>query len=277
MEDITISLLEIARADFIHNMENDQVIVEMLKKIKVGATYEYCGNYAERIGNALVQAIRDNITADMLPDGKMYWNIANRVIRPLLEIDYNTISDAAIQVQQLINDSAQIGIKAQRAELNTERIDGILNKLTSDNYENVRWILADPIVTFSRSVVDDTLKANFDFQGKAGLSPKIVRTAERKCCKWCSSLAGTYSYPGTPDEVFKRHDYCRCVVEYIASKDKSKLVHSGMEGKRKYVKNSKGNYEITKEARVTELSKRRERDRKRREEEKRKRMNALTT
>ena len=34
------------------------------------------------------------------------------------------------------------------------------------------------------------------------------------CCDWCRSLAGTYSYPNVPPDVYKRHRNCRCTVDY---------------------------------------------------------------
>ena len=68
--------------------------------------------------------------------------------------------------------------------------------------------------TFVRKAVDDTLKANVEFQGKAGLRPRVVRTAESRCCKWCTALAGSYDYPHVPKDVYRRHQRCRCRVEY---------------------------------------------------------------
>ena len=74
--------------------------------------------------------------------------------------------------------------------------------------------MKEPIVTFSQSVVDDTLKKNIDFQAKAGLKPKIVRKLVGKACDWCRNLAGSYDYPKVPSDVYHRHERCRCTVEY---------------------------------------------------------------
>ena len=51
-------------------------------------------------------------------------------------------------------------------------------------------MLREPIINFTQAIVDDAVRANADFQSKAGLNPKIVRTSTRKCCAWCNSLAG---------------------------------------------------------------------------------------
>ncbi len=104
--------------------------------------------------------------------------------------------------------------------------------------------------TFGRSVVDASISANVNFQGKAGLTPKIVRKATGSCCKWCMALAGTYSYPDVPKDVYRRHDNCCCVVNYDPGNGKIQSVHSGKEGRRAYIQNKYGGYEKSKEARM---------------------------
>lgn len=54
-----------------------------------------------------------------------------------------------------------------------------------------------------------------------------------------------------PKDIYRRHDNCKCSVEYDPGKGrKRQAVHSGTEGKRRYVKDKYGDYELTKEARV---------------------------
>ncbi len=205
-KDIAPELLERIRADFLALLGDTQPEAD---------TYTAAAAYAELVGSALAEAFRRNLTADILPDGKLYWNIADRVVRPLLEEDYAKIADAAVAAQQALNRQAQIGIAPQRAVLDADRMNGLLNKLAeAERFEDVAWVLAEPVRTFSRMAVDDALKANVDFQGRAGLRPRVVRIAENGCCKWCSALAGTYDYPHVPKDVYRRHERCRCRVEY---------------------------------------------------------------
>lgn len=146
----------------------------------------------------------------------MYYNIANRVITPTLTDNYNLVSDVTSEIQTSLNEAAGIGIKAVKPELNQDRIDGIINRISSeDNYDDVSWILDEPVKNFSQSIVDDSVKANAEFHAKAGLQPKIVRKLAGNCCKWCSILAGTYTYPNVPKDVYRRHERCRCTVNYI--------------------------------------------------------------
>ena len=205
-KDIAPELLERIRADFLALLGDAQQEAD---------TYTAAAAYAELVGSALADAFCRNLTADILPDGRLYWNLADRVVRPLLEEDYARIADAAAAAQQALNRQARIGIAPQRAVLVADRVNGLLNKLAeAERFEDAAWALDEPVRTFSRMAVDDVLKANVDFQGRAGLRPRVVRIAESGCCKWCSALAGTYDYPHVPKDVYRRHERCRCRVEY---------------------------------------------------------------
>lgn len=206
MEDMAPELLEAIRRDFLELLKG-----EALEQ----ATYAGAEEYAERVGSALAEAFHRHLSSAVLPDGRLYWNIADRAVRPLLEEDHRLVSAAAVEAQQALNTAAGLGLKAQAAPLDTERIDGLLKRLTAaEQYDDVAWVLDEPVKTFSRSVVDDTLRRNVEFQGKAGLSPRIIRRAESHCCEWCSRLEGVYTYPDVPGDVYRRHARCRCVVEY---------------------------------------------------------------
>lgn len=218
MEDIAPKLLEAIRKDF----------VELLGEARVKEmNYPAAADYAEEVGAALAEAFRRNLSADQLPDGRMYWNIADRVLRPMLEEDHMLVADVAQEVQQTLNQAAGLGMKAQRAELNEDRVSGIMNKVASaEKFEDVAWVLGEPIIMFSMSVVDETIKKNAKFHSKAGLHPKIIRKANRKCCEWCSQLAGVYNYPNVPHEVYQRHEYCRCIVDYDPGDGREQDVHT---------------------------------------------------
>lgn len=84
----------------------------------------------------------------------------------------------------------------------------------ADHYDDVAWVLNEPVKTFSRGVVDESIRRNVEFHGAAGLHPRVVRTAEAGCCAWCAKLAGTYDYPDVPKDVYRRHENCRCRVTY---------------------------------------------------------------
>lgn len=228
VEDVAPGLLEKIRETFNRNIKSSKKIQSIYKLIQEGtATYAEAEEYAYLVGDALSQAFGNHLTAAALPDGKMYFNIADRVIRPMLHEDHDLVADAAATVQQALNQQAGIGLKAQTVAVNEDQIDGIINTVSAaDNFGDVAWMLGDPVKLFSQMVVDATLKENVRFQGKAGLRPKIIRKAEWKCCEWCRSLAGEYDYPDVPDDIYRRHENCRCIVEYDAGSGKRQNVHT---------------------------------------------------
>lgn len=227
MEDIAPQLLEQLQKRFSEKISVNPKIRALLKCIRDGdAGYIEAEDYAWLVGQALAEVFRENLSSESLPDGRMYYNIADRVLRPLLEEDHAIISEAATTVQSALNKKANIGIKAQTVSVNKDRIDGIVNKVSeSGTFDDVAWVLDEPVKNFSMNVVDEILRANVNFQGRAGLQPKVIRRAERKCCDWCSQLAGVYDYP-VDREVYQRHERCRCTVEYEPGDGRRQNVHT---------------------------------------------------
>lgn len=215
MDDIAPALLKSVKDDFNKLYNADKTVQRLRKKMETSSSYHDANKLAQRYGELLSRSIRLNITEDVLPDGHMYYNIANKVIRPLLVTDYETVSAFTVAVQEAINREMGLGLNGIKPELNESRVQGFLDRLSeAEDFNSISWILGEPIVNYSQSVVDDTLKVNAEFQSNSGLPVRVVRTAEQKCCEWCSRLEGTYSYPDVPSEVFQRHENCRCEVNY---------------------------------------------------------------
>lgn len=216
MEDIAPELLSKIENYFTDGMESNKRIAALYARIRDGtATYKEVNDFAIEAGEILAAAFRKHLSASALPDGKMYYNIANRIISKTLRHNYDLISEVASQVQGALNRHAGIGMKAFRPELNVDRINGLVEKVSeAENYDEVAWVLDEPVINFSQSIVDDYIRGNAEFQGAAGMQPRIVRSAVGKCCEWCQKLAGTYVYPNVPHDVYRRHERCRCTVDY---------------------------------------------------------------
>lgn len=216
MEDVLPSLLEKINQDFDERAANSKKLKQSMELLKTKkATYIQANEFGIEVGQILSDVLGTNVTVDVLPDGKMYFNIADRLFNSILKKNFDLISGYSTDVQSELNQLAGFKLKSQVPELNQDRIDGIVNRISSeDDFEKILWLLKEPIVTFSQSVVDDTLKKNIDFQAKAGLKPKIVRKLVGKACDWCRNLAGSYDYPNVPSDVYHRHERCRCTVEY---------------------------------------------------------------
>lgn len=220
--DIAPELLEKVNKRFLEFIQKDKKISGLIKKLATDTvTYDDANAFAERYGELLSRALRMEIDGSVLPDGKMYYNIAQKIVTPVLTEEYAQVADYCEVVQKLANEIAGIGLNAVRPELNTDRIQGFLERLSLEpSFDTVNWLFGEPIVNFAMSVVDDTIKANIEMQTTAGLNPQAVRKSSYKCCEWCSQLVGTYSYP-VPREVFQRHENCRCTVTYDGSKLKA--------------------------------------------------------
>lgn len=211
MDDIAPGLLEKITAEFKRAVSKD----EKLLALRTATDYEGANAYALRCGELLSQILRENISAGILPDGRMYFNIARKILNPILKIDHSTIADVCEDVQTELNRLAGIGIKAQRPKVNQDRIDGLINKISNaEDFRDVDWLLGEPIKNFSQSTVDDSVKENIDFQSKAGLMPRVIRTVKGNCCEWCQNIAGSYLADEAPAEVYMRHENCRCTVSY---------------------------------------------------------------
>lgn len=226
--DIVPDLLDKIKRDFNAGLSKSSKIAAIRKAMNDGlATYADANEYAQEIGSILAQSFKKYITPASLPDGRMYFNIADRILTQTLENNHNLISVASSEIQTQLNTAAEIGIKGVKIGLNKDRINGLVDRVSSEiEFEKIAWILDEPVVNFSQSVVDDTIKVNAEFHSNAGLKPKIVRTPEGGACEWCREVAGTYTYPDVPDDVYRRHERCRCTVEYDPGESKRQNVWS---------------------------------------------------
>ena len=216
MNDVAPELLEKIIKIYLEKKDGNAVLAAIAEAIEKGEIkYEDAYRAAREIGQILGDAYGAVLNMDALPDGKMYYNIAQRVVGPTMEQAYRDVADIAEETQNVLNYNAGLGLKAICPELNQDRIKGIIDRLSSaESFEEIAWILKAPIQTFCQSVVDDAVKKNVEFQGKAGLQPRIIRKSTGSCCEWCSKLVGTYTYPDTPQNVYRRHNNCNCTVEF---------------------------------------------------------------
>lgn len=212
--DIVPQLIDDINTYINNRFEKDERIKGLKARLNEGkSTFAEAHTYANVVGDIVRDAFGENIKSEMLPDGTMYFNIADRVIRTVLTEDYENITEFAVGVQELENQRRNIGLKALQPAIDNDRIEGIINRVSSEPYDNISWILDEPVVNFSQSIVDNVVRTNCEVQKNAGLKPKIIRRAINKCCDWCAKLEGTYIYGTEPHDVYRRHENCNCIVE----------------------------------------------------------------
>lgn len=220
VEDIVPGLLKEIQSEFTEEISRDAKIGAIEKRIAKGtATMADVHQYAARLGENLSAVLIEYLDADNLPDQTLYYNIADRIVRPMLEDVHISINDTAIEIQKIIDEASGIGLNGIRADFPKGRVHGLIDKMVEAGEDYPKW-LGEPVINCTESFSDDYMKTNASFREDAGLKIKIVRTAEATACDWCKNLEGEYSYDDLPDEIYARHEFCRCDVTYISEKDR---------------------------------------------------------
>lgn len=221
-EDIGLELLEKIQSRFEQEYFGNEEITAILSKTETAkAGFEEVHEYAVILGVLLAAAISEYVTPETLPDGRLYYNIAQKILEPTLRNNYDLVNSLAADVQRILDEKQGIHLMPQKAEFPAERVNDIINAASQSGIERatVERRLTSPVETLSISFYDDYIRSNAEFRSQAGLDAYITRTAVADCCKWCTALAGKYKYPkNTPKDVFRRHDNCRCRVVYECEK-----------------------------------------------------------
>ena len=224
--DVLSGILQEVQERFERDFGKSEIVRNAFATLKAKkATYKTANEFAIEIGDILSKALGASLSADKLPDGKMYYNIAQRLLTDVLGRNHELVSGYASDVQKNLNDKAKIGLKVQVPELNLDRIAGIVNRFSSEeNFEDVSWLLGEPIVNFTQSIIDDSIQKNAEFHHRSGLQPEIVRKSYFHCCEWCQEVQGNYKYPRVPKDVYRRHQHCRCILDYDPKNGKTQNV-----------------------------------------------------
>lgn len=234
-----VNILQDIKDEFTSRYQSNTKIRSLLAKIHSGkGTYEDASEASKLLGSELSEIytakMKDAYGVNMPADTAEI----DSVLRQTLKHDYDTITELSKTTQKGLNKAAGINMNAVVPEYNAGRTEGIItrvNEFSRRDPDAALHELRNNIVNYSMSVVDDSVKANAEYQFKSGLVPKITRKMQGfHPCKWCQSLSGTYEYPDVPDDVYRRHQNCYCTVVYtpVGSK-KSQDVWSKKWGKEK--------------------------------------------
>lgn len=134
-EDIVPKLNEAINKAFDSRVKNDK----QMQKAFTGDESIDLGDVsllARKMGGYAYEALKECLTDDVLPDGILYWNIAQRTIEPLMRKVHELVCQMADAVQIREDKKLKIGIKPVHPEFNTDRLNDILNKVTSEKYRD---------------------------------------------------------------------------------------------------------------------------------------------
>lgn len=234
MSELGQEILDNVSNKFIQGMKKDKKIKTLAKKIRDGTDYAVANDYAVRAGEILSNALIEETKGLAFISEE----VAREVLEPVLTANYEVVKEVGKTVQQNMNTANGIGLEVLTPDLDTSRINGLIEKVSSyATMEEGQWVLGEPIINYSQAVIDQAIHKNAKAHGRMGLSPVIIRKAEsagtryrtikrgRKTysypykipCEWCQALEGTYDYADVRDtgnDVFRRHDSCRCTVTY---------------------------------------------------------------
>lgn len=215
--DVVPALQEEITRSFQNGLMRDRRAMQVSKRIRDGtANFTDAHTYAESLGENLSRALVRTLTPDNLPNGTLYYNIARRTVVPALKNNYKLVNEVARDIQEIADQETGVGLKAVTADFPESRIRGLIDKMTEDEitYEDVVKWLQEPIINNSEAFADDFVHANAKFRNDVGLKSTITRIVAPGCCPWCEEKAGTYDYDKAPDDIYARHERCRCTVTY---------------------------------------------------------------
>lgn len=213
--DVSQDILNAIVKDFEKKYQSSKAVNKLILKIDKGtASHMDSYQFAQKVSDFLNYAIKKNMTEGALPNGKLYYHIAESVLTPLLKNNHALVTNYAKDVQTMLNTKEDIPFKGRTAKCNSDRIEGICSEFSrADKFDGTQQELADSIENYSLSSVDDTIRENAKFLNSLGYYEVVERRTDSNACKWCRSIEGTYDYFSDMDStVFKRHKRCKCTV-----------------------------------------------------------------
>lgn len=106
------------------------------KKENLELTQEEGWEYIDRLSDFAVDALQKTLNTETLPDGILYWNIAQAVIPDFLREVSDMIYE--IQVATWKKEDLEMGINAgfQQAPFNEEKMQSIINMMVNNSMKN---------------------------------------------------------------------------------------------------------------------------------------------
>ena len=128
MEDIAPELYKKIQADFTTAVRNDGTIKALVNKgNKTPLSNKELTLIDTRLGEHASKALQKTLTVENLPDGRLYYNIAERTVKPIMEQIYTTSNTLAVKAMQLKDRAAGINIAVARGMDPSGRIHELLD------------------------------------------------------------------------------------------------------------------------------------------------------
>lgn len=210
------------------------------------ATFKDAADYSKITADKMSELLIKYIGFESAYENKYTTEELSEIVKSALVETYGTTAGYSAQVQQMLNDSANINIRAIKPKYNADRINNLIDKLLSGEEitgeelitEANQWLIeANVVENVARSAVNDTIKENASLLTDAGFKTVITRHLDPSgCCDWCRSMAGTYIKGTEPSDFWRIHKDCGCWIEYKPAKKASQYVrYTTVNGQRRKI------------------------------------------
>ena len=123
--DVSQDILNAVAKDFEKKYKSSKAVNKLILKIEKGtASHMDSYQFAQKVSDFLNYAIKKNMTEGTLPNGKLYYHIAEDVLTPLLKNNHALVTNYAKDVQTMLNKKEDIPFKGITAKYNTNRREG---------------------------------------------------------------------------------------------------------------------------------------------------------
>ena len=196
--------------------KSNKHLQSIIKKLESGnATFADVDAFTQATGAVLKKAFEKSIVES--PKSFVEEEMLTEILGDIFGDNYELINSVAENIQKQLDKAAGIGIKPQRADFPSERIENFA-KITAQKDLTDKAALSEftaSVENINGSIFTDYIRANAEFRDKAGLQVYVIRTDHGGCCEWCAKLAGKYVYPDVPKDVWRRHKRCSCEITYV--------------------------------------------------------------
>nr|DAQ47141.1 MAG TPA: hypothetical protein [Caudoviricetes sp.] len=132
MNDIGLELQKSIETAFNERLAIDVVIKAIKLKVENGkATQRDVTMLCKRLGEISSKVLIENIKPEMMPNDKMYWNIAEKAIKPLMIQIHGIVNKVAAEVVEAERNTNGIHIKPIEPVFPEERIESLINNFVN--------------------------------------------------------------------------------------------------------------------------------------------------
>lgn len=136
MKDVAPKLLEKLNKTFGQKVAIDPQIRSYKKKLEVGKLTERdCALYIRKVVSIASASVTDVMKPKNLPDGKLYWNIAEAVIVPFLKGVIVQMNNIAVSTMKDSDKKQNINIKIQKLRYPDGQIRSYLNMIVRNSLD----------------------------------------------------------------------------------------------------------------------------------------------